>query len=142
MEVQVKKIKEDFSVSGLTENYHEVISKTNKAINKKGWEIKVDGEIVTNINLDPDFKNLSLCGRKKIAKKLHFINKKNKLRTINALFSYLNRCGAINKRVFVAISKKERTIQVKRKFWVNLRNQGDVALVEYKKEKGNFYKKT
>jgi len=140
MEVQIKKIKEDFSVSGLTENYNEVINKVNSLINEKNWELKIGNSEITTIKLIPNFNDLSLSGRKKIAKKLHFLNKKNNLRTINTLFSYLNRCGAINKRVSVTISGKENMIKLKRKIWVNLRNEANKALLNYKNEKGNFYK--
>jgi len=37
-------------------------------------------------------------------------------------------------------SYKEQKIQKKRKIWKSLRDQADLALNDYKKEKGNFYK--
>lgn len=37
-------------------------------------------------------------------------------------------------------SIKEQTIQKKREVWKKLRNEADKALLDYKKEKGDFYK--
>jgi len=51
-----------------------------------------------------------------------------------------NKIGIIEDNVRVLPSKKEQEIQRKRKVWKKLRDEAETALLDYKKEKGNFYK--
>jgi hypothetical protein len=141
MEVQDKKIREQFTEAELENNYYEIINMVNGLIKEKDWLIMIDGEESEMIYLKPDFNNLSKNARKNIAKRLHYIDKKKSRRTINTLFLVARKLGVINEKVYVSVGKKEKEIQRKRNIYKIMRRKTEEARLAYKKEKGNFYKK-
>ena len=134
--------KTQFGISQLEKNYNATIKSINEMVRDNNFILKVNGHEETQLNIHHYFDfNLSLNQRKKIAKKLYYFKKKNSLRNVNSLLSVLKRTGSITDSVRIEPSKKEQEIQRKRKVWLKLRNEAEVALKGYKEEKADFYKK-
>lgn len=146
------------AVKELETNLNEVIDIINTTVQEKNWMIVVDSNEVSQLNFKSksivdsifgsskkilvDFSriNLSQNQKKKIAKKIWRVKQKPSRRNINTLFFLLRKNEIITETINVKLSKKEQTIQAKRKVWIKLRNEADLALKDYKTEKGNFYK--
>ena len=140
MEVQ-DTIRMQFTKDELEHNYYETVKTITEVVKNNDWKISIDGEEVDIIYLKPDFGNLSKNARKNLAKRMHYVDKKKSRRAINTFFLVARRLEVINSNVKVTLGKKERDIQRKRKIWTIMRDKANKALREYKKEKGNFYKK-
>jgi|TARA_R110000824_G_scaffold156963_3_gene330360 hypothetical protein len=140
MEVQ-DSIKMQFTETDLNINYYEAIKIITDVVKNKDFDIKIDGEEIEIIYLKPDFSELSRNGRKNIAKRLHYVNKKKTRKAINTLFLVMRRLGTIDNKIYITLGRKEQEIQNKRKIWNTVRNEAQQALDAYKKEKGDFYKK-
>tara|TARA_R110000851_G_scaffold293087_1_gene447656 strand:+ start:809 stop:1246 length:438 start_codon:yes stop_codon:yes gene_type:complete len=140
MEVQDKKIREQISVNELENNYYEIVKRINEIVKEKNYYLKVGSVESDLISLIPNVNELSQNARKNLAKRLHFVDKKKSRRAINILFLVSFKLGVIEEKIYVDISKKEKEIQKKRKVYVIMRKKTEEAFLEYKKEKGNFYK--
>ena len=116
---------------------HEVTTLTNISVDRSKLNpFKNAADLI-----DATFKkNMCKSRRKKIAKRLWKVEQKMSRRNINALFLVLRKLGIIEENIKINVSHKEQLIQKKRKAWKKLRNEADIALKSYKKEKGNFYK--
>lgn len=135
METTVKSgIEYTYNQSELNKVINNTIDNINKIIKEKNY--RVEGKI-QHYNLN--YKNLSKNEMKKIQKYCFWIDKKPSLRRINTFFGLLTRTFGVD-RIKVNISLKEQKIQNARKEWLKARNEADVLLEKYKKEKGNFYK--
>jgi len=60
--------------------------------------------------------------------------------TKKAYNMFLRKLSSVNK-IHITVGLKEQAIQDKRKKWLELRKAAELALLEYKVEKGDFYKK-
>lgn len=140
MEVQ-DSIRMQFTEAELENNYYETIKTIGAIAHHNDFNISIDGEDVDIIYLKPDFHHLSKNARKNIAKRMHYVHEKKSRKAINTLFLVMRKLGVIDSKVYVTLGKKEREIQRKRKIWTIMRYKASQALEDYKKEKGNFYKK-
>lgn len=85
---------------------------------------------------------MTLSSRKRIAKKLRYVENKITLKASNVLIASLrNKIGLDTGIIKVKISEKENKIQTARKEWIKLRTEAEAAHQAYKVEKGDFYKK-
>lgn len=141
MEVQDKKMREQSSATELENNYYEIVNKINELIKERDYQLKIDGEESEMIYLKPNFNDLSQNARKNLAKRLYFIDKKFTRRTMNIFFLIAFKLGVTDKKVYIDLGKKEKDIIKSRKVWTIMRDKAEQALLEYKKEKGDFYKK-
>jgi len=142
MEVQ-DSIRMQFTETQLENNYYEMIKTISEIVKVKDFTITIDGvETDVLIHLKPDFSDLSQNARKNLAKRMYYVDKKKSRKSINTFFFIARRLGVINSNISIKLGKKEREIQRKRKIWTIMRDNADKALQEYKKEKGDFYKKT
>lgn len=143
----VKRIKSEISNEQIENNLRHVFNCIEDWIDDNKWQVLVDGNSVDTdyfefIDLHYDFdRNTSKNGRKQIAKKIARVWSKPSRRTINTLLFVLRKREVIKQNVKINLSVKEQEIQNKRKIWKHLQAQSDKALLDYKKEKGDFYKK-
>lgn len=140
MEVQNKKIREQFTVAELAKNFNEIIIKINKLVEDNNYVLKANGEEIIKLDLKSDFNNLSKNARKNIAKRLYLVDKTYSIRAINILFLVAFRTRTLDQKYSLRVSLKEQLIQGKRKAWVTIRDQAAKLLEDYKNEKGDFYK--
>lgn len=141
MEVQ-DSIRMQFTETQLENSYYEMIKTISEIVKDKDFTITIDGMETDVIYLKPDFSDLSQNARKNLAKRMYYVDKKKSRKSINTFFLVARRLGVIDNNVSIKLGKKERDIQRKRKVWTIMRYNADKALQEYKKEKGNFYKKS
>jgi hypothetical protein len=102
----------------------------------KNNKFQVSGKIR---NIDKFDKNISKNQMKKIQKYCFWISNKPTLRRINTFFGILTQNFCIG-RIRIKVSAKEEAIQNTRKAWLKAQAESEKLLMEYKKEKGNFYK--
>jgi hypothetical protein len=140
MEVQ-DSIRMQFTEAELENNYYETIKTISEIVKNNDWTISIDGVEMDIIYLKPDFSNLSQNARKNLAKRIHYVDKKKSRKSINTFFFIAYKLGVIDKKVRVTLGKKEREIQRKRKIWTIMRDKANQALLDYKNEKGDYYKK-
>jgi len=124
----------------------ELKAKINKTLEKiKTWVRIMDYRIIEDINIyknmDITTLNLSKNQLKKVNKYLNRVNKKITLRNVNSLLYLLYKTFEPTEKVQIRKSLKEEKIQKKRKKWLKLRDEAGKALLEYKNEKGDYYKK-
>jgi len=145
METQVK-MREQIKVTELQTNFKNAIDKIYDLCDHNDWIIKINGVAVTNDGDDtiyrvrPDFSDLSRNARKNLAKRLHNFNNKQTIKSMNILFLVFRRLEVLNVNVKVSISSKEKEINRLRGIYKIMKDKTELARLEYKKEKGNFYK--
>ena len=144
----VKRIKSEISNEQIEYNLRHVFNCIEDWIDDNKWQVLVDGKSVDtdefDLSLDLNYefdRNTSKNGRKQIAKKIARVWSKPSRRTINTLLFVLRKREVIKQNVKINLSVKEQEIQNKRKIWKHLQAQSEKALKDYKKEKGDFYKK-
>ena len=123
----------------------ELKTKINKTLEKiETWVGIMDYRLTDDINIYKNMNiltyNLSKNQLKKINKYLNGVNKKMTLRNVNSLLHLLYKTFEPIKKIQVKKSEKEEEIQKKRKEWLKLRDKAEKALLEYKNEKGDYYK--
>jgi len=123
----------------------ELKAKINKTLEKiETWVRIMDYRIVGDINIYKNMPisthNLSKNQLKKVNKYLNGVNKKMTLRNVNSLLHLLYKTFEPIEKVQIRKSLKEEEIQKKRKEWLKLRDEAENALLEYKTEKGDYYK--
>jgi len=144
MEIEVK-IKDQVTKVELEKNYEMIIDRIWDVCDHNDYIIKVDGveknEDGTEpiYRITPDFGNLSKNARKNIGKRIQYAMKGNR-KSMNVLFLVLRNLGVISERVKIDLSHKERRINNLRTTYKLMRAKTETARLEYKKEKGNFYK--
>ncbi len=134
------------------------LEKTNYIYTEKELKIKIDktlkkietwvgimnyrfaGDINIYKKENISIKNLSKNQLKKINKYLNGVNKKMTLKNVNSFLHLLYKTFEPTKKVQIRKSEKEEKIQKKRKEWLKLRDEAEKALLEYKTEKGDYYK--
>jgi len=123
----------------------ELKAKINKTLEKiETWVRIMDYRIVGDIkiykNMSISTHNLSKNQLKKVNKYLNGVNKKMTLRNVNSLLHLLYKTFEPIEKVQIKKSLKEEEIQKKRKEWLKFRDEAEKALLEYKTEKGDYYK--
>lgn len=84
--------------------------------------------------------NAGICRRRVLKRMLRKVEHKMSLININRLFHFIE-VYIIEKKSTVKVTcEKDRKIQMLRKEWKKLQSKSDLALKEYKEEKGDFYK--
>lgn len=144
METQVKKIREQFTVAELKENYIKAVKTINEVVAKNDFRIHTGVEDGARVKLDtiiPDFNNLSKNARKNVAKRFHFVDKKKSRKTINTLLFVLRKLEVIKEKVSIDLGYKEKDIQRLRSIWKIMDRKTEEARLAYKELKGDFYKK-
>jgi len=123
----MKRIDEYSSVipTDLVTKYDKAVKITKEKIAKENW--RVTGEFY-ELTLD-SFRDSSRTSRKKLRNRINRVLYKPTLRNINTLT-----------HAKVKISEKEEEIQRKRKEWKKAQAIAERLLIEYKEEKGDFYK--
>jgi hypothetical protein len=101
----------------------------------KNNNYRVTGKIQNIDKID----NISKNQMKKIQKYCFWITNKPTLKRINTFFGILTQNFGIG-RIRINVSAKEEAIQNARKAWLKSQAESDKLLMEYKKEKGFFYK--
>jgi hypothetical protein len=135
-------IREEKSVAQLTANLSEAITEINETIANNDYNLTVNSVNTAQIiDIRLDFSNLTNSSSKKLAKRIHFYNKKKSLKSINSLFSVFKRIGVITDSVKVSVSTKEKEIIRLRKIYKDIKVKYEESMSAYKTEKGNFYKK-
>jgi len=123
----------------------ELKEKINKTLdNIETWVRLMDYRTVGDMNIYKKMNihvgNLSKNQLKKVNKYLNRVNKKMTLRGVNSILHLLYKTFEPTKKVQIRKSEKEEEIQRKRKEWLKLRDEAEKALLEYKNEKGDYYK--
>jgi len=145
METKVR-IKDEVRQAQLENNYKLVIDRIWDICDHNDYIIKVDGLERNKDGSDPiygikpDFSNLSQNARKNVGKRFEHLLVKGTRRTMNILFLVLRNLGVISEKVKIDVSHKERRINNLRSTYKLMRAKTETARLEYKKEKGNFYK--
>ena len=116
------------TIDNKTYTLNEAYEVLKKNAEKFDWEIKGDLlETPTSFNSRNQEKRFLSAVRRAC--------KKGTRRAFNDLF-YKTPFATTK----VELGQKEKTIQAKRKAWKELQAKADIALAEYKVEKGSFYK--
>lgn len=123
----------------------ELKAKINKIIEKiETWvqvmDYRIDGDINIYKNAPISTKNLSKNQIKKVNKYLNSLEKKMTMRKVNSFLHLFYKTFEPIEKVQIRKSEKEEEIQRKRKEWLKLRDEAEKALLEYKNEKGDYYK--
>lgn len=123
----------------------ELKAKISKTLEKiETWVRIMDYRIVGDIkiykNMPISTHNISKNQLKKVNKYLNGVNKKMTLRNVNSLLHLLYKTFEPIEKVQIKKSLKEEEIQKKRKEWLKFRDEAEKALLEYKTEKGDYYK--
>jgi hypothetical protein len=144
METTVK-IREQFSNKQIEHNFAEAIEFMDLLIFRNEYQVRVNGEYadeLPNITLNRgELGNLSKNARKNLAKRIHFFDKKESLRSMNSLFNIFFKKSILEDKISIRPSKKELEIKRLRDIYKIMRSKTEEARLAYKKEKGNFYKK-
>lgn len=113
---------------------------TSVSIDKK-YVMKVDNEEQTHLEF-VEFKldHLTQSGRKKLARRIRHVNKKQGYRAFSSFVSILKSRDIIRHNIKIELSLKEKTIQLYRKEYVKARKEAETLRLKYVTEKGDFYK--
>ena len=135
----LKKIKSSFDVSTLKENLTTVLIEAKKICEERNYvtEGSLD-ELTSKVN----FNNLTLTSRKKLAKKMYYFMKKKSLKTMSALFSFLNKIFLEYGKISVKPSLLEQEIVLMRKNYKKLYQETEAARIAFKEKKKLFYTKS
>ena len=167
METIKKEIEYKYQTDDLIVMVVEFLHDVNNEIKEKQYtlsdeskqSLKLMMKIKSILNKGVDWKKymnrLSKNGRKKINKHIRNYEHKKSLRSMNKVFNYLysrvlsdrNDYGYTSfispdwiSKVRINPSQKHLDNQKKRKEWLKLRHEAEIALKAYKDEKGDFYK--
>jgi hypothetical protein len=114
-------------------------------IAEKGYEVSINGEVV-NKNILEDLvyngtSDLTTSTIKKLNRRYFYVTKKSSEVAFNNFFNFLKEKKVINDTVVILDNPKAKKIQSLRVKMKTLRDSYEKALLEYKTEKGDFYKK-
>lgn len=113
---------------------------TSVSIDKK-YVMKVDNEEQTHLEF-VEFKldQLTQSGRKKLARRIKHVNKKQGYRAFSSFISILKSRDIIRHNIKIELSAKEKAIQLYRKEYIKARTEAETLRLKYVSEKGDFYK--
>ena len=136
MEIQVRT-----TVTELNQDLKSLFQKiTSVSIDKK-YVMKADNEEQSHLEF-VEFKldHLTQSGRKKLARRIRHVNKKQGYRAFSSFISILKSRDIIKNNIKIELSAKEKAIQLYRKEYVKARNEAETLRLKYVTEKGDFYK--
>lgn len=136
METQVRT-----TVTELNKDLKSLFQKiTSVSIDKK-YVMKADNEEQSHLEF-VEFKldHLTQSGRKKLARRIRHVNKKQGYRAFSSFISILKSRDIIKNNIKIELSAKEKAIQLYRKEYVKARNEAETLRLKYVTEKGDFYK--
>jgi hypothetical protein len=136
METQVRT-----TVTELNQDLKSLFQKiTSVSIDKK-YVMKADNEEQSHLEF-VEFKldYLTQSGRKKLARRIRHVNKKQGYRAFSSFISMLKSRDIIKNNIKIELSAKEKTIQLYRKEYVKARTEAETLRLKYVTEKGDFYK--
>lgn len=143
METTVK-LREQFKSTQIEDNFANAIKLMDEVCFIEEYQVKVNGELIdglSNLTLNKSvLSNLSKNARKNLAKRIHFFDKKQSLKSMNTLFSVFFRKGVLDDKYSIKIGNKEVEINRLRDIYKIMKVKSEEARLAYKKEKGNFYK--
>jgi hypothetical protein len=113
---------------------------TSVSIDKK-YVMKADNEEQSHLEF-VEFKldHLTQSGRKKLARRIRHVNKKQGYRAFSSFISMLKSRDIIKNNIKIELSAKEKAIQLYRKEYVKARTEVETLRLKYVTEKGDFYK--
>ncbi len=112
-------------------------------IEEKGYQVSINGEIVDKSKLNDlvyDTSNLTTSTLKKLNRRYFYITKKSGSTSFRNFFEFLKEKKVITDNVIILDNPKANKIQSLRVKFKTLRDSYEKALLEYKTEKGDFYK--
>lgn len=122
-------------------NYRKAIEVAQKIVEEKNWRCNFDFWDDIEVE-ESDLYDLTKSQLKKFRNKVNKVLRKPGLRNINALLWFVSKVIFKHPKTWnVKISEKEEKIKMARKEWTVARDIAEKLLGEYKKEKGDFYKK-
>jgi hypothetical protein len=136
METQVRT-----TVTELNQDLKSLFQKiTSVSIDKK-YVMKADNEEQSHLEF-VEFKldHLTQSGRKKLARRIRHVNKKQGYRAFSSFISMLKSRDIIKNNIKIELSAKEKAIQLYRKEYVKARTEAETLRLKYVTEKGDFYK--
>jgi hypothetical protein len=136
METQVRT-----TVTELNQDLKSLFQKiTSVSIDKK-YVMKADNEEQSHLEF-VEFKldHLTQSGRKKLARRIRHVNKKQGYRAFSSFISMLKSRDIIKNNIKIELSAKEKAIQLYRKEYVKARTEAESLRLKYVTEKGDFYK--
>ena len=136
METQVRT-----TVTELNQDLKSLFQKiTSVSIDKK-YVMKADNEEQSHLEfIEFKLEHLTQSGRKKLARRIRHVNKKQGYRAFSSFISMLKSRDIIKNNIKVELSAKEKAIQLYRKEYVKARNEAETLRLKYVTEKGDFYK--
>lgn len=113
---------------------------TSVSIDKK-YVMKADNEEQSHLEF-VEFKldHLTQSGRKKLARRIRHVNKKQGYRAFSSFISMLKSRDIIKNNIKIELSSKEKAIQLYRREYVKARTEAETLRLKYVTEKGDFYK--
>ena len=113
---------------------------TSVSIDKK-YVRKADNEEQSHLEF-VEFKldHLTQSGRKKLARRIRHVNKKQGYRAFSSFISMLKSRDIIKNNIKIELSSKEKAIQLYRREYVKARTEAETLRLKYVTEKGDFYK--
>jgi len=113
---------------------------TSVSIDKK-YVMKADNEEQSHLEfVEFKLEHLTQSGRKKLARRIRHVNKKQGYRAFSSFISMLKSRDIIKNNIKIELSAKEKAIQLYRKEYVKARNEAETLRLKYVTEKGDFYK--
>lgn len=136
METQVRT-----TVTELNQDLKSLFQKiTSVSIDKK-YVMKADNEEQSHLEfVEFKLEHLTQSGRKKLARRIRHVNKKQGYRAFSSFISMLKSRDIIKNNIKIELSAKEKAIQLYRKEYVKARNETETLRLKYVTEKGDFYK--
>lgn len=117
------------------ETFNNTLELINNTIKNNDWLISGDLQKLPELMLDYINSDISLSRRKELKKRIYFLYKKVTINRINNVLRSIN-----NNTIKIEKSAHEQNIIKSRKEYVELRNKANVALLNYKSIKGDYYK--
>lgn len=136
METQVRT-----TVTELNQDLKSLFQKiTSVSIDKK-YVMKADNEEQSHLEfVEFKLEHLTQSGRKKLARRIRHVNKKQGYRAFSSFISMLKSRDIIKNNIKIELSAKEKAIQLYRKEYVKARTEAEKLRLKYVTEKGDFYK--
>jgi len=136
METQVRT-----TVTELNKDLKSLFQKiTSVSIDKK-YVMKADNEEQSHLEfVEFKLEHLTQSGRKKLARRIRHVNKKQGYRAFSSFISMLKSRDIIKNNIKIELSAKEKAIQLYRKEYVKTRTEAETLRLKYVTEKGDFYK--
>ena len=136
METQVRT-----TVTELNQDLKSLFQKiTSVSIDKK-YVMKADNEEQSHLEfVEFKLEHLTQSGRKKLARRIRHVNKKQGYRAFSSFISMLKSRDIIKNNIKIELSAKEKGIQLYRKEYVKARTEAETLRLKYVTEKGDFYK--